>query len=199
MSFALGLAILAGGLSLGLRNYLTAAARQERSLRDLILLESAVAAELGEISAGGDLELSGATRSGATAVSVVLSLPAAKIDLAEDPDESIAHGAEALGLALDPAVARRASGLADLSRRLRLSAADEDCLRAVFTYGRGGAPRIEAADLPLATTLRAGDQVDVRAAIAQGPVLWVRARFTGRETGWALHDHRRLSQSCSAS
>jgi hypothetical protein len=83
---------------------------------------------------------------------------------------------------------------------LRLNASEEDCLRQVFTYGRGGQAGSDAAALPDTFNVQSGDQVDVRVSTTgHAPaVLWVRARFTDDRSGWALHDYRRLrpTQPC---
>lgn len=194
MSFTLGLAILGGALTLGVQNYLRTVSHQERAVREAIRLESAANQILGRAAAGEAIELGASEVSGAV---VEVSLTGAKIDIRTDSSEVIEKAGEELGLPIRLAPARAASGLAELSNALGLSASQEDCLRRVFTYGRGGAPLVRPEDLPKPWLARAGDQVDIRVTVeGASTVLWVRARFTGRENGWRVHDYRRLSGLC---
>jgi len=193
MSFTFGLAVFGGALAAGLHAYLTASAWEARDIRTRIALESAAATVLGGLAAGGPVTAEIETASDGSGQRVSIMVPASRADLAEDAPETIAAAAKAVGLVLDPSFTSRARGLAEVSAHHRLSAPQEDCLRQAFTYGRGGAPMMTARGLEGAR-LRAGDQVDLRiqAADPARTVLWMRARFTGSETGWQVHDHRLL-------
>ncbi|MDI6623496.1 MAG: hypothetical protein QME55_02090 [Brevundimonas sp.] len=194
MSFALGLAIFGGALAVGLRTYLAASVDQTREIRTRIALESAAATVLGELAAGGRLAAEAERILSGDGQQVLVMLPGMKVDLASDPPDAVAEGTREVGLDIDPIFSAAAGGLALVSAHHRLSATQEDCLRRVFTYGRGGAPRLEVGGLE-DPEVRAGDQVDLRvyAKGELGHVLWLRARFTGGETGWRIHDYRRLN------
>lgn len=204
MSFALGLALLGGGLSVSLQAYLRAAARETGEALDRISLESAANETLGRIAAGEEHPVTPSTRPplrlNGREVSVELSLPEGKRDLMDDSDEEVGEALESFGrpgLDLPPASAR--TSLPGFSAALRLSAAEEDCLRRLVTVGRApeefrpsaapGAPH-------QARVAAAGDQVDLRLSTtgAAGPrILWLRARMTGQVSNpWALHDYRSL-------
>lgn len=193
MSFALGLAIFGGALAVGLRAYLSASVDQTREIRTRIALESAAATVLGELAAGGRLAAEVETDLSGRGQQVLVTPPGLKVDLASDMSEAVAQAAREAGLDIDPTFSAAAGGLARVSAHHRLSATQEDCLRRVFTYGRGGVPRLQAGDVTDAQ-IRAGDQIDLRvhANGEPGDVLWLRARFTGAETGWRVHDYRRL-------
>lgn len=205
ISFALGLALLGSAIAVGLSHYLGAAVGRERAILDRITLESAAAAELGRLSRGvphpaapheREMALNGRS------VTVALSMPAGKHDLAGDARAVLAARLDEArlpnGLAERPATG--ADGLALRASRLGLAPAEEDRMRRLFTLGR--APGLldplagEGADMEVERILGAGDQVDVRVAfraLGGEHVLWLRARHLGEESGaWALHDHRRL-------
>lgn len=203
MSFAFGLAVLGGALSVGLRSYLTTATRQERDIRATIALESAAADVLGRLAAGGQ-GASPNPKSGPVEVTLELSRPNAKVDLAADAGSLVRQTLDSDGL-IDAGAPLPAldGGLAKASRVLGLNARQEDCLRRHATFGRAPAARVEgpAAGLPVGPAI-AGDQIDVRASLKDGDrdeVLWLRVRFTGRETGWLVHDYRRLSGTATCS
>lgn len=193
MSFTLGLAIFGGGIAVGLRAYVRAVIDQERSIRDTMAAESAAAGVLGELAAGGTIAgVSDRVVDGRT-FPVLVTSTSAKIDLVADAPTEVVGALRELGGA-SPRDVRSLPGLADLSTRMRLGAAQEDCLRRTFTYGRGGQPRVPPAAGLTQLTARAGDQMDVRVGASRpgGPVLWLRARFTGDASGWRLHDYRAL-------
>ena len=195
MSFAFGLAVFGTALAVGLRTYLAAAADETGDIRERIAMESAAAAVLGELAAGASSGSQPEFAFGAGRQSVLMMLPGAKVDPGSDAAATVAEAGRRVSLTIAPDVAATARGLVDLSRRLRLSAGEEDCLRRAFTYGRQGAPRIERPESLKGLVMRAGDQVDLRIQSSTGPVLWVRARFTGGATGWRLHDYRRLQEA----
>lgn len=192
MSFAFGLAVFGTAMAVGLRAYLSAAADEGRDIRIRIALESAAASALGELAAEGAAKPQYETAFAGDRQTVSVTLTGAKVDPAWDSAKVVADAARPVGLVLDPDFAATAGGLANLSGHHRLNASREDCLRRVFTYGRGGAPRIEEPAAIGGLAIRAGEQVDLRVQASSGPVLWVRARFTGGDTGWRLHDYRRL-------
>lgn len=196
MSFAFGLAVFGGALAVALRAYLVTAAAEVRDVRVRIALESAAAEVLGQLAAGAVPEVA-ARIEGSPVIS--LSRPIGKFDPGVDPPTDYQKALLAIGV--DPSVVRKplstAGGMAEVSRILRLTASQEDCLRQMFTLGRAPADRVDPRALESMTFagLSAGDQVDVRVsaeADGAGEVLWIRARLTGNEAGWALHDYRRL-------
>lgn len=192
MSFATGLAVFGGALAVGLQAYLAAAADEAREIRTRIALESAVAATLGGLTAGQAVPLEQPAGS-PDGVGILITLVSAKVDPAVDDPEHVQTALAKAGVGSTGAVdSSEAPDLATLSRRLRLSAAAEDCLRRALTYGRAPAARAEAAMIPAIQGVSAGDQVDVRASDGV-QALWVRARFTGRADGWVVHDYRRLT------
>lgn len=205
ISFALGLALLGSAIAVGMTHYLSAAVGRERAILDRITLESVAATELGRLSSGVPHPAAPHEREvvlNGRSVTVALSMPAGKHDLAGDSRAAlVARLDEARlpnGLAERPPAG--ADGLALRAVRLGLSPAEEDRLRRLFTLGR--APGLldplasEGADIDVERTLGAGDQVDVRVGFRDRGaehVLWLRARHLGEESGaWALHDHRRL-------
>jgi hypothetical protein len=203
MSFAFGLVVFGTALAVGLRAYLAAAVSEEQDIRNRIALESAAAGVLGEIASGASSPLTGQRMIGTRNVTVELSRTAAKLDLVADDERLLERALADLGL-LRAATGswRGARSLTELSARLKLDAAGEDCLRRGFTYGRAPAPLYREAqtESPSGQAV-AGDQWDVRASLvgrSGGDLLWVRARLTGGATGWALHDYRRLHGRASA-
>jgi len=194
MSFTVGLAIFASALATGLGSYIRAAATEERSIREDMVLESAAAAVLGRLAAGDTVATAGKSENGGRTIEVAVSPTSLRIDLATDDAETIRIAGVKAGFRIDPNTARASEGLAVLSAQMRLGPSAEDCLRRSFTYGRGGQPKSGAAASPATIRVQPGDQVDVRISTSSAPatVLWVRARFTDDETGWALHDYRRL-------
>lgn len=192
MSFTVGLAIFAGALSVSLLSYIRATASEERFIREHILLESAASTLLAQLAAGDTMAARSSTDIGGRTVEVLITPTSVRADLVSDDAATLKSAGSSVGLSIDPKVARTAGGLAALSTRLRLESSAEDCLRQVFTYGRGGQAR--ATSLPEAFAVVPGDQVDVRVSIPgrSGTVLWLRARFTDAQTGWSLHDYRRL-------
>lgn len=200
MSFAFGLAILGTTLVAGLGAYLSAASREERSVRDRIALESAAAEVLGQLAAGAQVEPYVQKQIDGRTVSVEVSSVVAKRDLRSDPTENLKA---ALGAAGMPGVAalrlEDVSDLAAASRQGGLDGPHEDCLRRGFTFGRAPAPFDPAPQEDMVAPPQAGGQLDLRAGLRTSrgeEVLWIRARFTGRENGWLLHDYRRLRGRC---
>lgn len=207
MSFAFGLAVFGTALAVALRAYLVAGAAEQRDILDRITLESAANDVLGRLSAGEvhsikptSLAEIGLNR---RRVAVELSLPEGKYDLQGDPYALVLKALQRHGLAA--AGERKLATpsfetVGALSRRWRLSASEEDCLRRIVTMGRAPEEfRAEAAPGDGEGSMRsiaAGDQVDVRVSLpAQSgvSVLWVRARFTGVvDRPWRVHDYRRL-------
>ncbi len=194
MSFTVGLAIFASALATGLGSYIRAVATEERLIREDIVLESAAAAVLGRLAAGDTVASVEANERQGRSIKVSVSPTSLRFDLATDEAEAIRIAGAKAGLQIDPEVARVSEGLAVLSAQMRLGPSAEDCLRQSFTYGRGGQSMGGATTLPATIRVQPGDQVDVRASTSGAPatVLWVRARFTDDESGWALHDYRRL-------
>lgn len=192
MSFAFGLALFGGALAVTLRAYLVAAADETQEIRARIALESAAATVLGELAAGGAVKPHAEVGIDGDRRTVRVTIPGTKVDPARDSPGAVAEAGRTAGLVVDPDFAATAGGLVEVSAHHRLNASREDCLRQVFTYGRGGAPLIDRSAPPEDLMVRAGDQVDLRIQASSGPVLWVRARFTGAETGWRLHDYRLL-------
>jgi hypothetical protein len=194
MSFAFGLAVFGTALAVGLRAYLAAAVSEEQTIRNRIRLESAAAAVLGELADGQSTPTTGQRTIGDRTISLALSRPGTKLDLAGDEPAALLEALIRQGLGPEQGAAwRDARSLAEMSARLSLSTAEEDCLRRRFTYGR--APALIDEGAPPTPQAGAGEQVDLRASLV-GPqgdeVLWVRARFTGGRTGWKVHDYRRL-------
>ncbi len=198
MSFAFGLAIFGTALAVALRAYLAATGAEEQTIRTRIALESASAAVLGEMVAGQPSAPIGLRQIGTRSLTVTLSRPDAKLDFEGDGSTALSEALARQGLAAaGDGSWRGARNLAEVSARLGLSAAEEDCLRRAFTFGRSPAPlspEAGSADPPL--RLGAGDQLDLRASVSgarvRDEVLWLRVRFTGGETGWKVHDYRRL-------
>ena len=197
MSFAFGLVVFGTALAVGLRAYLAAAVSEEQGIRTRIVLESTSAAVLGEIAGGRPSPRIVQRSIGSRQVTIELSRTDAKFDVLTDEEALVVDALSDQGFGRVSAESWRGTqGLTDLSSRLRLDAAREDCLRRGFTYGRAPAPlNREATSANRTVQAGAGDQWDVRASLtgrSGDDVLWVRARFTGGETGWALHDYRRL-------
>jgi len=192
MSFTVGLAIFAGALSVSLLSYIRATASEERFIRESIVLESAAYTVLAQLAVGDTMASRGSVDIGGRTVEVLTTPTSVRADLASDDAATLKSAGSRVGLNVDPEVAKAAGGLAALSARLRLDASAEDCLRQVFTYGRGGQAR--ATSTPRAFAVAPGDQVDLRVSIPgqSSTVLWLRARFTDAQTGWSLHDYRRL-------
>lgn len=197
MSFAFGLAVFGTALAVGLRAYVLAAVSEEQTIRTRIALESAAAAVLGEMASGRSSPPVIQRLVGARSIALELSRPGAKFDFVGDGETVLvdALALQGVGAARETSW-RDARTLTELSSRLGLDAAGEDCLRRQFTYGR--APALidgGATPEPLRLQAGAGEQLDIRASLsgARGDeVLWLRARFTGGGTGWKVHDYRRL-------
>lgn len=198
MSYASGLAALGAAIAVAFHAYVGTAVRRERAVVDRISLESAVAMSLArqadEVNPPGEaltpLALNGRE------ITVLIENPRAKVDPTMDAPETVLAVLQQAGLMVDDEDATLSAdlgGMADLSRRLGLGAAEEDCLRRGLTYGRAPADRIEG---PAPAGLTPGDQVDVRASLEREggrQVLWVRARYTGSAASpWRMHDYRRL-------
>jgi hypothetical protein len=195
MSFAFGLAVFGTALAVGMRAYLAAAVLEEQTIRNRMALESAAAAVLGELASGQSTQTTGPRTIGNRSIFLTLSRPGTKLDLAGDEPAALLEALirQGLGRPEHGVAWRDARSLAEMSARLRLSTAEEDCLRRRFTYGR--APALIDEGAPLTPQAGAGEQLDIRASLigAQGDeVLWMRARFTGGRTGWKVHDYRRL-------
>jgi hypothetical protein len=195
MSFAFGLAVFGTALAVGLRAYISAAVSEEQTIRTRIALESAVAAVLGEMASGRSSPVTVQRAIGNRSITLELSRPGVKFDFVGDGEPVLiaALTRQGFGGARETSW-RGARTLTEMSSRLRLDAAGEDCLRRRFTYGRAPAP-IEGGTPPATLQAGVGEQVDIRSSVtgAQGDdVLWLRARFTGGETGWKVHDYRRL-------
>jgi len=207
MSFAFGLAILGGAVAVGVRAYIGATATEQREVMTRIALESAAADLLGRYSAGEAQPLRPTTlpmfEINGRSVSVEASLPEGKRDLNGDAPRPVQAALAPFGPQDGAAPATiRASSLVELSRRMRLSADREDCLRRVITAGRAPeefrpeASASTGAQEEVVRVAATGDQTDLRVAV-DGPagrtVLWTRARFSGQAGGgWALHDYRVL-------
>ena len=193
MSLAFGLAVFGTALAVGLRAYLSASVAQERDIRTRIVLESAAAELLGQMAAGRTVPAS-QTVLGGRVVVLEVSQPMEKLDFIGDGDDVLVPALTEMGVGqFDRAILGRAADLTAVSQGLRLSAEKEDCLRRAFTYGRAPAPMETATTGVAAPGLAAGDQVDIRVSLRDrntDRVLWIRARFSGRESGWALHDYR---------
>lgn len=197
MSFAFGLAVFGTALAVGLRAHLSAAVSEERAIRSRIALESAAAAVLGELASGRPTPATVQRTIDGQTITLELSRPGAKLDLVGDGEAILLGTLARQGLEGVPATSwRGARNLTEMSSRLGLSAAGEDCLRRRFTYGRAPALMDDARSPdPFPVQAGAGEQADIRASLsgARGDdVLWLRARFTGGETGWKVHDYRRL-------
>jgi len=192
MSFTVGLAIFAGALSVSLLSYIRATASEERFIRESILLESAAYTVLAQLAAGDTIAARASADIGGRTVEVLITPTSVRADLVSDDAATLKSVGSSVGLSIDPEVTKAAGGLAALSARLGLDASAEDCLRQAFTYGRGGQTR--ATSMPRAFAVAPGDQVDLRVSIRgqSATVLWLRARFTDAQTGWSLHDYRRL-------
>ncbi len=197
MAYALGLATLAGTLTAGFINYVRVARAAEARLMADIRLESAVAEVMGRLVEGeavSDLNLENGE------VTVLIQSPLAKIDPVIDPVADIEEELEGLSgreVPVDQLAAQ--PGLLAASRTLRLDVREEDCFRRHVTFGRAPAERYPDLDVQ---TLRAGEQLDLRVSYTAGDrdeVLWVRARLTGDDQGWQLHDYRRLSGEATCS
>ncbi|QDH72319.1 hypothetical protein [Brevundimonas sp. M20] len=191
MSLTVGLAIFAGAVATGTASYIRATGSEAGTIRERIGMESAAATVLGRAAEGLTVQAETEVAINGVTYRVSLTPTSQKVDLATDNETALTQAAEAVGIVVDSELARSATGLANLSNLLRLNASDEDCLRARFTYGRGGQSRSEG-DRPPALTVAPGDQLDVRVAsnVVPGTVLWMRARFL--DQAWALHDYRRL-------
>jgi hypothetical protein len=191
ISLTTGLAIFASAVAVGAAAYIRGAASEGRLIRTRIGMESAAATVLGRAAEGAAAPTSTELEINGRRYIVRLSPTSRKTDLSTDGADVLAASATAAGLALNIEDARAASDLADLSRRLGLNASAEDCLRGVFTYGRGGQPPGTGA-VPSELVLQTGDQIDVRVSTpgAVQDVLWLRARLV--DEGWKLHDYRRL-------
>lgn len=197
VTFAFGLATLGTALAVSARSYLASATSRERAILDRISLESVAAQTLADIAAKGERPLQPlqleAVRINGRLITIELSIPEAKIDLAMDDEAMIRKSFRAFR-------SRRAVssvGLEAWARGASLSVSDEDCLRRGATFGRAPETLDETLDegLPLAT-LAAGDQMDLRLQLDAGDmerVLWIRARFIGNGGAWRLHDYRALS------
>ncbi|HYC74694.1 hypothetical protein [Brevundimonas sp.] len=196
ISFATGLALFGGALAVGLQAYLAAAADEAREIRTRIALESAVAAALGRLTAGQSAALEQPAEASGKP-DILISLVSAKADSAADDLEVVRAALAQAGVEMTGSVdPSETPDMASLSRRLRLNAAAEDCLRRALTYGRAPAVRAEAVAISAIQGVSAGDQLDVRARLQTEDgerALWVRARFTGRADGWVVHDYRRLT------
>lgn len=191
MAYALGLATLAGTLTAGFINYVRVARATEARLIADIQLESAATAVLGRLAEG--LPVSELTLdNGKTAV--LLQSPLAKIDPAMDLVAEIERALEAfLGRKVPAGQLAAQPGLLAASRTLKLDAREEDCFRRRFTFGRAPAERFPDFEQ---VRFSAGEQLDLRVSIwsdGRDEVLWLRARLTGDDHGWQLHDYRRLS------
>lgn len=204
VSFALGLAVLGAAVAASARAYIRAATVHERGLLDRMAMESAVAEFLGQIAAGRPYRMTATnapTTIGARTVLLEFSSPLGKADPGMDDAAAIRVALRSvdLGPPAEPGPLAEAGSLTTLSRRLGLDAAAEDCLRRVATYGRAPATRTDVStpDAAADRTVRPGDQLDVRAAVAgrsEGRVLWTRVRFQGDASGrWLVHDYRPLS------
>lgn len=191
MAYALGLATLAGTLTAGFINYVWVARAAEARLMADIRLESAVAEVLGRLAYGVDVSDLNLDDGEAT---VLIESPLAKLDPAMDSAAGIEPELEGLlGRKVPAGKLASQPGLLEASRTLRLDAREEDCFRRHVTFGRAPAERYPELELQ---SLNAGEQLDLRVSYRSGDrdeVLWVRARLTGDDRGWQLHDYRRLS------
>jgi hypothetical protein len=200
VTFAFGLASLGTAVAVSVRAYLNAAARQERDILDRIALESATTLRIGALSEAGTLpaDFRNAPVVVGRSVTIEISMPAEKVDLAADSTAEVVGELERVVLKPAPPVlaeARASGALSAFSARLGLTAHQEDCVRRRMTFGRAPGPRLTEPLLP-GQSLSPGDHVDVRAEIIRGAehqVMWTRVRFTGNPASpWRVHDYRRL-------
>jgi hypothetical protein len=191
MAYALGLATLASTLTAGFINYVRVARASEARLMADIRLESAASEVLGRLAETGLVAEANALTNDVT---ILIQSPLAQVDPTMDGEDGVGSDIAALlGREIPLEEMADQEGLVMASRAHRLSAREEDCLRRHVTYGRAPAERYPGLE---PERISAGEQVDLRLALQSGnrdEVLWVRARLTGDEHGWQLHDYRRLS------
>lgn len=198
VSFAFGLATLGTAVAVSVRAYISASTGQEREILDRIALETGAFETLGHLAAGASVPATQTRTVNGRPVTLALSLPGTKLDLGADPAVILTEALEQAGVLAKGGELPKPhpADLAAFSQAMGLNADGEDCLRQGFTYGRAPAVRTIGSNLEEPVLgVRAGEQVDVRAQIDRGAlqkVLWLRARFSGGESGWALHDYRRL-------
>jgi hypothetical protein len=215
LTLALAFAIMstAAGLT-GLVTVKAKAARQkDADLFALITLESATQAALTALEKDGAPQAPRWERSETLnnrKVELTFLAVGYKPDAGKDPAPALAAGVVQPELRArvvralaspDPKIARASFGrFADFLKAAETSASEEDCLRALMTFGRQ-AP--EPTPLPPATALSPeilplapGDVVEVRAAVRTdrySDILWQRVRYTGTpDQPWHIHDWRRL-------
>tara|TARA_R110002051_G_scaffold41530_7_gene86142 strand:+ start:27024 stop:27725 length:702 start_codon:yes stop_codon:yes gene_type:complete len=198
VSFAFGLATLGTAVAVSVRAYISASTGQEREILDRIALEAGAFETLGHLAAGASVPATQARTVNGRTVTLALSLPGTKLDLRADPAVILAEALEQVSVIAKGGElpVPRPSDLAAFSQAMGLNADGEDCLRQEFTYGR--APAVLSSEPKTDDQIlvsSAGEQIDVRAQLDRGAlqkVLWLRARFSGGESGWALHDYRQL-------
>ncbi|WGM40233.1 hypothetical protein [Caulobacter sp. NIBR1757] len=215
LTLALAFAIMsmAAGLT-GLVTVKAKAARQkDADLFALITLESATQAGLARLEKDGAPQTprwEDSERLNNRQVDLTFLAVAYKPDAGRDPAADIAAGIVQPALrqrvvralaSPDPNIARASfARLGDFLKAAEASPSEEDCLRALLTFGRA-AP--QPLPLPPATALSPeilplapGDVVEVRAALRTdrySDILWQRLRYTGTPgRPWHIHDWRRL-------
>ena len=215
LTLALAFAIMsmAAGLT-GLVTVKAKAARQkDADLFALITLESATQAGLAALEKNGAPQTprwEHSERLNNRQVDLTFLAVAYKPDAGSDPAADIAAGIVRPDLrqrviralaSPDPKVARASfARLGDFLKATGASPSEEDCLRALLTFGRAGPQPLP---LPPATALSPeilplapGDVVEVRAALPTdrySDILWQRLRYTGTPgQPWHIHDWRRL-------
>lgn len=221
LTLALAFAIMstAAGLT-GLVTVKAKAARQkDADLFALITLESATQAALTALEKDGVPQAprwDGTETLNSRRVELTFLAVAYKPDARQDPAATLAAGIAQPDLrdrtvralaSPDPKVERASFGrLGDFLKATEASPSEEDCLRALLTFGRQGP---EPTPLPPETALRPevlplapGDVVEVRATIRSdrySDVLWQRVRYSGTPgQPWHIHDWRRLRLSPGA-
>ncbi|MDB5469154.1 MAG: hypothetical protein JWR84_714 [Caulobacter sp.] len=215
LTLALAFAIMsmAAGLT-GLVTVKAKAARQkDADLFALITLESATQAGLAALEKDGAPQAprwERTERLNNRQVELTFLSVAYKPDAGKDPAAALAAGVvqpalrERVVRALasgDPKIARASfARLGDFLKAAEASPSEEDCLRALMTFGRQGPKPLP---LPPATALSPeilplapGDVVEVRAAVRTdrySDILWQRVRYSGAPgQPWHIHDWRRL-------
>ena len=215
LTLALAFAIMsmAAGLT-GLVTVKAKAARQkDADLFALITLESAAQAGLATLEKDGAPQTPRWERTGRLnnrQVELIFLTVAYKPDAQQDPADELAASVvrpelrDRVVRALaspDPKIARVGfARFGDFIKAAEASPSEEDCLRALLTFGRQGPDPLP---LPPATAftpeilpLAPGDVVEVRAAVRTdrySDILWQRVRYTGTPgQPWHIHDWRRL-------
>ncbi len=215
LTLALAFAIMsmAAGLT-GLVTVKAKAARQkDADLFALITLESAVQAGLTALEKDGAPQAprwEQTQRLNNRSVELTFLAVAYKPDAHQDlaPGLAAAVGQPALRARLvralaspDPKIARASfPRFGDFLKAVEASPAEEDCLRALLTFGRQAPeptpPPPATALTPEILPLAPGDVVEVRAEVRSdrySDILWQRVRYSGTPgQPWHIHEWRRL-------